>query len=556
VVTVVAILLALAGWSPATASTASAESAGDPIAPLIACGDLAASGTTTESDLQALPDAATRITSATVVPAAGTAPEYCDVKGYVATAVNFELKLPVSTWQGRYLQQGCGGLCGYIGNTVFPTAPAAPEDCDAQPGGDFALAATDDGHVSANPLNDGSWGANDQQLRIDFGYRAVHVVSVAAKAVMKAYYGTPPRYSYFNGCSDGGREGLMEAQRYPRDFNGIIAGAPAAYMPFLASEATAWVARANTGADGRPILTADKLPALHAAVLAACDGGDGLTDGQIDDPRGCGFDPASIQCPSGVDTTDCLTPAQVVAVSKLYSPPVDAEGQLLYPGGEELGSEISWGGPPIPWITASGGLPAFAGLTSDTYLRNLAFPVGQPGVSLADWQFTAENFAKLLPEQHTSAALDPDLSAFRNAGGKLILYHGWADTLIPPQGTLAYYQAVQDRMGGSAATQRFARLFMFPGLYHCTGGGPGPDASGLVSQIVSWTERGTAPRKITGTRTDATGAVTRTRPVYPYPTVARYKGTGSIDEAANFAPAPPATRPDDHVHWLGEDLLG
>ncbi|MFF1679766.1 tannase/feruloyl esterase family alpha/beta hydrolase [Streptomyces sp. NPDC058256] len=554
-VAVAALLLTLTGLSPGSGGTAAAAEArhanGGPILPVTACADLATDGTTA-SDLSAVPDAPTRITSATVVEATATVPAYCFVKGYVAPQVNFELKLPLSTWKGRYLQQGCGGLCGYISATTFPTAPDPV--CEAQASGDFALAATDDGHTSPGPFSAEGWG-QDQQLRIDFGYRAVHVVSVAAEAVMKEYYGTPPRYSYFNGCSDGGREGLMEAQRYPEDFDGIIAGAPAAYMPFLASEHTAWVARANTGADGSPVLTADKLPGLHSAVLTACDGDDGLVDDQIDDPRTCDFDPASIQCPAGVDRTDCLTPAQVTAARKLYAPPTDENGQLLYPGREEPGSEISWAGPPIPWITAPSGVPTFAPVTADNYLRYLAFPVGQPGVPLTDWEFTSQNFAKLLPEQRTIAGLDPDLSEFRDAGGKLILYHGWADTLIPPTGTTNYYRAVQDTMGGPAATNRFARLFMFPGLYHCTGGGPGPDNSDLVHQLVGWTERGAAPQKIIATRADANGNATRTRPVYPYPIVARYKGTGSIDDAANFAPAPPATRPDDHVDWLGNDLL-
>lgn len=341
-VAVAALLLTLTGLSPAAGGTAAAAEArqanGGLILPVTACADLATDGATA-SDLSAVPDAPTRITSATVVEATATVPAYCFVKGYVAPQVNFELKLPLSTWQGRYLQQGCGGLCGYISATTFPTAPDPA--CEARAGGDFALAATDDGHTSPGPFSAEGWG-QDRQLRIDFGYRAVHVVSVAAKAVMKEYYGTPPRYSYFNGCSDGGREGLMEAQRYPEDFDGIIAGAPAAYMPFLASEHTAWVARANTGADGRPVLTADKLPGLHSAVLTACDGDDGLIDGQIDDPRTCDFDPASIQCAAGVDRTDCLTPAQVTAARKLYAPPTDENGQLLYPGREEPGSEISW----------------------------------------------------------------------------------------------------------------------------------------------------------------------------------------------------------------------
>jgi feruloyl esterase len=550
----VTVLLAVVGL--ATASAAATAPAGAPpaagpvaavphIAPVLGCADLVQSGPPGRPgvpDFEALPGAPTRITAGTVVPAAGPTPAYCDVQGYVAGQVHFELKLPTSSWQGRYLQTGCGGFCGAINSPDFPA-------CDAQLGGDFALAATDDGHTAGNPF-DALWAATDEQLHIDFGYRAVHVTAVAAKAVITAYYGVAPRFSYFNGCSDGGREALMEAQRFPHDFTGIIAGAPALYMAYLGAEATAWVARANTDAAGNRILTADKIPALHAAVLAACDGRDGLVDGQLDDPRGCRFDPGSIRCPAGADRPDCLTPTQVAVVRTLYATPTDPHGRLLYPGGEEPGSEASWAGP-LPWITAPPGVPAFGAVAADNYLRYLAFRAGQPGIPLDRWQFTAAMFNSLRTESQVIDAPDPDLRAFRDAGGKLILYHGWADTLIPPRGTLAYYQDLRDRMGGLAAVQRFARLFMFPGVFHCTGGGPSPDVSDLVLQLVGWVEAGAAPARTIAVQTDAAGHVTRTRPVFAYPTRTRYSGAGSIDDAANFVPVTPARAPDDHLPWLG-----
>jgi Tannase and feruloyl esterase len=519
------------------------------IAPVLQCADLVQAGPPGRPgvrDFQTIPGAPTRIAVATPVAAAGTTPAYCRVQGYVAGQIHFELKLPTSTYQGRYLQSGCGGYCGAIQSPGFPA-------CDAQFGGDFALAATDDGHTSAGAF-DALWGATDEQLHLDFGFRAVHVVAVAAKAIIAAYYGAPPRDSYFEGCSDGGREGLMEAQRFPHDFAGIIAGAPANYMAFLASEATAWVARVNTDAQGRQILTAAKTPALHAAVVAACDRVDGLVDGQIDDPRACRFDPASIACPAGADRPDCLTPVQVRTVRKLYAPPTDSRGRLLYPGGEELGSEASWAGP-LPWLTPPPGVPAFGAVAADNYLRYLAFRAGRPGVPLADWQFTARDFDRLRPESRVIDSTDTDLRAFRAAGGKLILYHGWSDTLIPPRGTLAYYQGVRDRMGGLAATQQFARLFMFPDVFHCAGGGPSPDTSDLVRQLVDWSERGIAPGRTIASQTDQTGKVIRTRPVFAYPTRATYDGSGSLDDAANFVPVTPARAPDDHVDWLGNDLL-
>jgi hypothetical protein len=534
----------------ATARAATSPSV--PVAPIIparlACADLIQNGGPPRPgvpDFADLPGAPTRISSATVVAATAQAPEYCDVKGYVAPQVQFELKLPTKTYQGRYLQEGCGGFCGSITPTSFPA-------CDAQLGGDFALSTTNDGHVGASGF-DAVWASNDRQLRIDMYFRAVHVTAVASKAIVGAFYGQAPRYSYFQGCSEGGREGLMEAQRYPEDFDGIIAGAPAAYWSPLNAEYQPWNARSNTAPDGSSIITPDKLPALHQAVIAACDGKDGLVDGQLEDPRDCSFDPASIQCPATSDAPSCLTAAQVQAARRIYGGPRDARGRRLYVGGEPLGSELQW----APWLSTPAGTPAatsIAAQAGDNFLRFLAFPIGQPGKTLQDWQFTDEEFNRLRAEERAANALDPDLRAFRRHGGKLILYHGWADQAISPFGTPAYYQAVEDTMGGSAAVQRFARLFMIPTMYHC-GGGYGPSQFDTVGPIVDWVESGKAPEALVTTQTNASGKVVRTRPVFPYPKRARYTGSGSIDDAANFVAADPATPPDDHVKWLGSDLL-
>jgi feruloyl esterase len=538
---VIAVAAASAGEGASSVPVAPA------IAPKLGCGDLVQSGGPPKPgvpDFARIPGAPTRISSATVVPAAAQAPEYCDVKGYVAPQVQFELKLPTHSYQGRYLQEGCGGFCGSITPTTFPA-------CDAQLGGDFAISTTNDGHAGASGF-DGVW-ASDEQLRIDFYYRAVHVTAVASKAIVSAFYGQAPRYSYFQGCSEGGREGLMEAQRYPTDFDGIIAGAPAAYLSPLNAEYQPWLARSNTATDGSSIITPDKLPALHSAVIAACDGKDGLVDGQIDDPRDCLFDPASVQCPGTTDAPSCLTPSQVEAARRIYAGPHDARGRRLYVGGEPLGSELQW----APWLATPPGTPAGTSISAqagDNFLRFLAFPVGQRSKTLQTWQFSDEEFDQLRREGRQGNALDPDLRAFRRHGGKLILYHGWADQAISPFGTPAYYQAVEDVMGGAQSVQRFARLFMIPTMYHCNGG-YGPSQFDTVGPIVDWVEAGRAPEAIVTTQTDAGGHVVRTRPVFPYPARARYTGTGSIDDAANFVAAAPATPHDDHVRWLGSDLL-
>jgi feruloyl esterase len=524
------------------------------------------------ADFLAIPGAPARVGAATLVAATAQTPAYCDVQGYIAPQIHFELRLPTATWQGRYLQEGCEGFCGAV-------SPPAFRACAVQPGGDFAVASTDEGHTSASPGDgfDGLWASGDEQLRIDFGYRAAHVVAVAAKAIIAAYYGVAPRHAYFAGCSDGGREALMEAQRYPADFDGIIAGAPANFFAPLAGELLPWQADVTTDAHGQEILTAAKLPALHQAVIAACDANDGVLDGQIGDPRTCHFDPGTLRCPAGVDRPTCLTPAQVEVVRKLYAGPVDAQGHHLYPGGEPRGSELAWAG----WLVQPAGMPAWFPTPvqqgGDNYLRYMGFPVGQAGPLSKGWRFTLTGFNSLRAEGHLYNATNADLRAFRARGGKLILWHGWADPNMGPLGTLAYYQAVQDRMGGLAATQRFARLFMFPSLYHCYWGF-GPDQFDLLTPIVRWVEQGMAPARIIATETrfsaaqvrlfatQATteanpyrpvplGSVVRTRPVFPYPMQTRYRGSGTVNSAASFVGMVPATPPDDHYNWVGNDLF-
>ena len=498
-------------------------------------------------DFSQIPDFPTRITSAKVVAATDQAPELCDVLGYIQGQIHFELKLPTTTWQGRYLQQGCGGFCGSINQTNFPA-------CDQQLGGDFAIAATDDGHTGGNAF-DGLWAADDEQLRTDFDFRAVHGLARVSKAIIAAFYGQPASHAYFSGCSDGGREGLMEAQRYPDDFDGIIAGAPANYWAFLPTEATAWVVKANLDTGGNVIIDAPHAAVLHNAVMAACDELDGVQDNQIDDPRACQFDPASIECPGGGGGATCLSAAQVTAARTIYSMPHTSAGENLYPGpGEELGSELGWSGP-LPWLSPPPGAPMLAFSAADNYLRYMALPIGERTLTLKTFEFTREAFDRVQPEGLQGSSIDVDLTRFKTHGGRLIMYHGWADPLIPPRGTLDYYARLQDRMGGLDATKQFARLFMFPGMFHCAGGGPAPATSDLILDLVNWVEQGQAPDQVMGTQSDANGQVVRTRPVYAYPLVARYTGQGSLDDAANFEPAPPPRAFGDAIDWAGSQLM-
>ncbi|TCO53668.1 tannase/feruloyl esterase family alpha/beta hydrolase [Actinocrispum wychmicini] len=492
-----------------------------------------------------IPGAPTHVTSTEVVPAAGTDPEYCDVKGHVDPAVEFELKLPTSTFTGRYFQDGCGGFCGTFFPSPFP-------DCGKPQAGDFAVAVTNDGHVGGGvfPAADGTWGANNEPLREDFFFRAPHVVSLASKWIITTYYGAPPKHSYFSGCSNGGREALLLAQRYPDDFDGIIAGAPAGYFdPLIVVQA--WLYRSNTAADGSQIVTSDKLPALHSAVLAACDKLDGLVDGQLDDPRACTFDPGAIQC-AGADQPTCLTAAQVAAVRKFYAGPTDQAGRKLYPAGEPRGTELAWDG----WILPAPGLGSLAALLGDNYLKYLGYPVGTPASSLADFQFTLPDFNRLTLEGFKVNAMSLDLTRFQRHGGKLIIWHGWADQAIPPAGTVDYYQRLVQHSGGAQQTQKWARLFMIPGMYHCQGG-DSLTTFDPTKELVNWVESGKAPEKVIAQAVDPNDndKTVRTRPVFPYPLRAKYTGTGDINDAANFTPAAPLVpTTNDIVNWAGTYL--
>lgn len=564
VIALVLALVAVSVWSSAATTSTDATAAAPAAAPAdaipakIACSALVQNAglhNANVPDFSEIADASTRIASATVVPATATAPEYCDVKGYLATQITFELKLPTQTWQGRYLQAGCGGFCGAVSPTTFPK-------CDPPADGDFAIAATDDGHQTS-ASTDAMWAARDQQTREDFGTRAVHSLSVAAKQIQRAYYGAAPKISYFQGCSDGGREALMEAQRYPRDFTGIVAAAPANYMS-IDPLWLGYLVDANTGRDGNAVLTADKLTPLHNAVVNACDGNDSVPgDGFVGDARDCGFDPGSVQC-RGADGPDCLTAAQVGVVRKIYQGVVDDRGRLLDTRLVPKGSELSWAGWWVPLPAGAdqpvGSPPVYiAKAFGENVARFLSYPLGQ-GKPLSDVKYTSAEFRTLAQSAPTYDAIDPDLTAFRDAGGKLLLYQGGADTLVPDSSTLDYFDAVTTRMGGRAETSKFARLFLINGMGHC-GGGPTPDTSALVNQVVGWVERGRAPESIVVSDRNTVTNETRQRPVYPYPLVPKYVGPDPVahpeaaDQPGNFVAAPPAKEHNDNIDWLGDDLL-
>jgi hypothetical protein len=465
------------------------------------------------------------INEAYVVPATGTLPEYCRVIGTLEPAINYELRLPTTTWNGKFLQSGCGGGCGYI--------PIAGND-DALARG-YAIVANDTGHVGASL--DFSFGYNNVKAEINWGFRAVHIVTLAAKHLIRDYYGRSPQFSYFRGCSTGGRQGLMEAQVFPEDYDGIVAGAPSNFFTGINGVQDAWSDTVNRDSLGQKILTVDEIPLIREAVYEACDGLDGLIDGIIDDPRRCNFDPESLMCPGGGTGADCLSAAQVDVLRKLYDAARNSLGKPLYPGGAVKGSEGEW---PGGFIGTGSNLSVKGMLAQDGH-RYMDF-VKDPGPS---WSLFDFNFDRDPRKFHQKAeiynASEYNLESFMRLGGKLILYQGWMDIGVYPLGTIYYYEQVVKHMdkakhmgkGKLHKVENWFRLFMFPGMGHCRGG-VGPNVWDSLTAIENWVEHGTAPDRIIAFHL-AGGVVDRTRPVCPYPKVARLKSPGlDIDKAENF----------------------
>ncbi|PLP96579.1 tannase/feruloyl esterase family alpha/beta hydrolase [Cupriavidus pauculus] len=504
------------------------------VAPVVDCAKLAA------VDLTDIGGTGSTIASATVTTATvnGASVQFCTVKGTLAPANTFEVALPVSTWTQRFAELGCGGLCGNLSDPTKQSAFSFSYNCPLVQQGGFATAATDMGHTGA----DATW-SSDPQKQADFAYRGQHITTLAAKKLIQTYYGQPQKYAYFVGCSDGGREALMAAQRYPTDYNGIIAGAPAAHFQTQNSLYHGWnvISNSTTGDNtGNVVLYADKAKVLHQAVVAACGGTSGAPDGLLADPRVCHFNPVSIQCaPGAADTSKCLTAAEVATANQIYSGPFDTtNGKRMLAGSPQFGSEANWIGVEVPSSNSTDPAVPVTGLFSNmivTGAYNLIFTGAPTMPNINTFGYHDANFFTdyLLANHSLNDATNPDLSAFQKAGGKLILWHGWADQHISPLFTIAYYEAMQSTMGASAV-DGFARMYLIPGVSHC-GGGEGNPNIDLVSRVTAWVEQGTAPNDVMTYQTDAmTSAVTASRPVYPYPAVAKYKGSGDWHDGANY----------------------
>ncbi len=480
-----------------------------------------------KEDFTRLPGAPTALLSAEPVDDAGSLPAYCEVKGYVQPAIQFTVRLPTKGWNGRYFQAGCGGFCGIV----------RIDDCnDVLPSG-FVTAAHNMGHVG-HPIKDPVWGSSPA-LREDYAGRSSHLVSLVAKAIAERFYGSKPAKSYFRGCSTGGREGLTLAQHYPQDFDGIIAGDPA-FAGRLGAIANNWDAQQLLDDEGREVFDRQALQLLNKAVLDECDALDGLRDGILMDPRACGFDPERLRCQQGAPAAAaCLSERQVQAAKNLYSGPVNSQGEALMPGAAPYGSELSWSGR---------GRRSLA----EGYLRYLAFQKNPPAdynyrdfdfdTDIAKVEASARQFDPVAPYQA------PDLRAFASRGGKLIVYHGWADAGVSPVAQLDYYAQVTQRQGGIAEVRQWFRQFMIPGMFHCRGGNA-PNTFDFVPHIIRWVEEEQAPQRVLATQYEGEKRV-RTRPVFPYPDFAAYKGKGDPDDAANWTAKTPDVMPDDRQSWL------
>jgi Tannase and feruloyl esterase len=459
-------------------------------------------------------------------------PPFCRVvaeaKPTADSDIKIEVWLPVSGWNGKLQGIGNGGFAGLIDTMQLGTAIKAG----------YAATATDTGHTGS-PI-DAAWAVGHPEKVVDFGHRGIHEMTRVAKALVQSYYSKAPQRSYFAGCSDGGREALMEAQRYPEDYDGILAGAPANnWTPLLAT--AAYDTQALT-VDPVSFIQPAKIPTIAAAVNTACDDLDGVKDGILNDPRQCHFDPATIQC-QGEDSDRCLTAAQVRALKKLYQGTLDSKGRVVFPGylpGAEEGPG-GWG----LWITGPTSAKSLMAFFGNGFFSSFVY-------DKSDWDykgFHVDADLKAANDKTAQAlnATDPDLTGFKARGGKLILYHGWNDPAITALNSINYYDSMIKKMGQKNADS-FVRLYLAPGVQHC-GGGPGPDSFGAVGDLnfsdpqrsldaalEHWVDKGTAPATIIASKfkgQEHTHAK-MTRPLCRYPQASKYRGSGDPNDAVNF----------------------
>jgi feruloyl esterase len=442
-----------------------------------------------------------------------TLPGFCrlaaTIKPTSDSDIKLEVWLPVSGWNGKYQAVGNGGWGGLLDYAAMARA--------LRDG--YATSSTDTGHAGTSA----SFALGHPEKLIDYAFRSVHEMTVKSKAIVIAFYGTGAKRSYFNGCSTGGRQALIEAQRFPNDFDGIVAGAAANPKTHLDAWRL-WITQAMLKVQAN-FIPAEKHRIIYQAVLDACDPLDGVKDGLIENPTRCGFDPAVMAC-RGADGPNCLTGPQVEAARVVMSPVKNRRtGELIFPG-IEPGSELGW------TRMVSGQEPAGYILEQFKYIV-----FKDPKWDWRTFDLERDLAAAEKAGHDMLSAVNPNLTAFVQHGGKLLMYHGWSDSSIAPQASVNFYASALGATKAAASGSTWLRLYMVPGMEHCRGG-EGPDTFNMMSALDLWVDKEQLPQRIEASKILA-GKVTRTRPLCPYPQVARYKGTGSIDEAANFACAVP-----------------
>ncbi len=481
---------------------------------------------------------------------------YCYVRGIISPAIHFHAQLPLpENFNGRFLQWGDGGKDGDLDFANHRVADG------------YAVTNSNTGHDSGTEPGS-AFGYNNRQAEIDFGYRAVHLTVMAGKTLVNNYYNRAPDYSYFEGCSTGGRQGLMEAQRYPNDFDGIVAGAPVNYYQAMNAAGTWNLQRMfkdnfagnlaiDSNGDGQRD-SVELVRILNDAVLQKCDANDGIRDGVLNNPLSCDFDPrvdlADHMCPSSGNGAVCFNDAQIQTIADFYSGPYDSNGTVIYPG-RTKGSELDWIGLFVP--SASNGMaPSMLRGPAGDHV-NYLFYEEDPGVTIPNlndpnytprrdgmnpefhWlDFSVDDFTSGQAELMSSImdATDPDLSSFlESRDGKLIIYHGMGDALSVATATVNYFNDMVDTTfaGSFSDANESSRLFLAPGMGHC-GGGPGPNNWDKLAPLVDWVENGVAPESLTATHS-TDGSVDNERLLCTFPQQARYTGpTGGENDSDNW----------------------
>jgi len=453
---------------------------------------------------------------------------YCAVTGYVAPQNKFEVRLPLpADWNHKLFFAACGGFCGTVNGAQC--TPALERG--------YAAVTSNGGHDSA-PGFDGAWAANAPNLQEDFAWRSTHVVTLVAKRVAARFYEQPIAHAYMGGCSKGGQAVLMEAQRFPEDYDGLMPIAPVYDYTGRSVIAAAWFAQAVSDGNGGSVITPSTVEAVHRSVLQRCRAQAGVVDDDfLSVPNTCDWQPSQIACAGGIESGDCLSARQVRAIERLMTPPHDSQGKVLYRYPYQAGTETEWPGWNFPALRAGRVVPEFGNMrVADQFPKYLADPTVRADIDPLKFDFDHDPMT-LARARALYDADSPDLRAFRDRGGKILMWHGLADSGIAPTSSVGYYEAVAKFVGGRVRIEDFFRLFLIPGVHHC-GGGPGLVEFDALSALEDWVEHGRAPEQLIASR--STGdVVARARPVYRYPFQAHYSGTGDTREPASFVPQRP-----------------